>query len=244
MKKLLFTLIMTASVVSYAQKPILSKETKIADSTSESRWSYTVGLAAGMTLFANGNDMSPYYSKIGTTVQVPISANYRINPHWKLSFGVRYDFNWAPLAHCVEVVRDEEMLSQGIDFDTTAHVGTRRGNVMHNYIGIPIQVTWYPWARDRTLLGVSVDFYAGYAISRGISTANSRISLSGESNDKSWIGNDDPSMIPWKIEIGFTLSTDVIGLLHGIRLHANLLPTYKDLKTGEKIYTCGVTFFL
>jgi len=41
-----------------------------------------------------------------------------------------------------------------------------------------------------------------------------------------------------------TLSTSVIGLVHGVRLFANLLPTYVDPATGEKIYTSGITLFL
>ena len=49
---------------------------------------------------------------------------------------------------------------------------------------------------------------------------------------------------PWKLEVGLTLSTDVIGLTHGLRLFTNLLPTYKDPATGEKFYTSGVTLFL
>ena len=44
--------------------------------------------------------------------------------------------------------------------------------------------------------------------------------------------------------MGLTLSTDVIGLTHGLRLFTNLLPTYKDPATGDKVYTSGITFFL
>ena len=49
---------------------------------------------------------------------------------------------------------------------------------------------------------------------------------------------------PWKLEIGLKVSTDAIGLLHGIRFFTNLLPTYIDPAKDGKIYTSGITLFL
>ena len=207
------------------------------DSVESPKVSVNVGLAAGVNLLNNGNDDSPYYSQYGTTVQVPITVDYKINNHWHASAGLRYDFNWSPMAHNVAINYNADMTTNGIDFDTTPRVGKSSAYAFHQYLGIPIRITWYPWVRERTILGIGLDFYAGYALTRSIT-----IKHNGAEKEK--LKGDDSSLVPWKMEIGLTITTDVIGLLHGIRFSANLLPTYIDPKTGEKIYTLGMTFFL
>ena len=239
MKKFLFIILLFLSGLLSAQTSVIQTEKALTDSSSSSKWDFTVGLSAGGTVFF-ADDSSPYFSRFGTTLQVPFSFNYRFNPHWRLSVGLRYDFNWAPLSHCVDIQYDN-LHTRGIDIDTTPHVGHQRANVFHNYIGIPVQITWYPWNRDRDILALSLDFYAGYALSRDICVK--------KNDTKYWLnkhrGDDggDPSLLPWRLELGFTVSTDIIGILHGVRFYTNLLPTYKDLKTNKNIYSAGVTFF-
>lgn len=238
MKKLLFIILLFLTGFLSAQTSVIQTEKAISDSSSSSKWDFTLGLAAGGTVFI-ADASSPYFSRFGTTLQVPFSFNYRFNPHWRLSLGLRYDFNWALLSNCVDIQYDN-LNTRGIAIDTTPHVGHQRANAFHNYIGIPVQVTWYPWNRDRTLLSLSLDFYAGYAISKDICVR--------KNGSKSWLNNhhdtSDPSLVPWKMELGFTVSTDIIGIIHGVRIFTNLLPTYKDPKTNKNIYTAGITFFL
>ena len=50
--------------------------------------------------------------------------------------------------------------------------------------------------------------------------------------------------MPWKLELGLTLSTDVLGLIHGVRFFVDLLPTYRDPLIDEPVYTAGMTIFL
>ena len=241
MKQFLFILILLLAVSLSAQTSVIQTEKALPDSSSSQKWTFTVGLSAGGTLFF-ADKSSPYFSRFGTTLQIPISANYRINPHWRLSLGLRYDFNWAPLSHCVDIQYDNLVYLRtcGIDFDTTPHVGSQRADIFHNYIGIPVQISWYPWVRDRDILSLSLDFYAGYALSKDICVR--------KNGSKSWLNKhhdtSDPSLVPWKMELGFTVSTDIIGLLHGVRIFTNLLPSYKDPITNKKIYTAGVTLFL
>lgn len=239
MKKILFIILLFLSGILSAQTSVIQTEKAISDSSSSSKWNITVGLSAGGTIFI-ADDASPYFSRFGTTLQVPLSFNYRFNPHWRFSLGLRYDFNWAPLTNCVDIQHDNLNRTCGIAIDTTPHVGTQRADVFHNYIGIPVQITWYPWVRERDILSLSLDFYAGYAISKDICVR--------KNSSKSWLNKhhdtSDPSLVPWKMELGFTVSTDIIGLLHGVRIFTNLLPTYKDPKTNKNIYTAGITFFL
>ena len=51
-------------------------------------------------------------------------------------------------------------------------------------------------------------------------------------------------MQPWKVEIGLTLTTDKLGLLHGLRFFTNCLPTFIDPFLDTPIYTTGITMFL
>ena len=86
-------------------------------------------------------------------------------------------------------------------------------------------------------------FFAGYAVSRSFNIEN--LSTPGIWEENTGFTVLRTSTIqPWKLEVGFSLTTGLIGLTHGIRLFANLLPTYKDPATGEKIYTSGITLFL
>lgn len=239
MKKILFIILLFLSGILSAQTSVIQTEKAISDSSSSSKWNITVGLSAGGTIFI-ADDASPYFSRFGTTLQVPLSFNYRFNHHWRLSLGLRYDFNWAPLTNCVDIQHDNLNRTCGIAIDTTPHVGTQRADVFHNNIGIPVQITWYPWNRDRNILSLSLDLYAGYAISKDICVR--------KNGSKSWLNKhhdtSDPSLVPWKMELGFTVSTDIIGIIHGVRIFTNLLPNYKDPKTNKNIYTAGITFFL
>lgn len=236
------TVLMAVCLSTSAQESIAS------DSVGDNRWSFNVGLAGGVTLMTNGNDVSPYYSRYGVAVQVPVTFDYKIARQWKMSVGLRYDFNWTPLEHRVAIRRTTNLGSNGIDFDTTASRGSCRAMAFHNYLGIPVSMKWYPFAKDRNVLSIGVDVFAGYALGRSIVVKNNYVSRRSDDVEK-WstkekTDKNDPALVPWKVEVGLTISTDVIGLIHGIRLSANLLPTYKDPVTGEKIYTMGMTFFL
>lgn len=86
MKKLfIFSIATILSITS-----IMAQDTTATDNKA----SIKVGLSAGATLYANGNDFSPYYSKYGITLQLPVLWEYNFAPNWRLSTGLRYDFNW------------------------------------------------------------------------------------------------------------------------------------------------------
>ena len=200
-----------------------------------------LGLEVGVSLLSH--KATPYASTRCFSLRIPLMAHLPLSPHWQLNAGLRYDFEWAPLRYNVELAADGSLAF--LSTPTTS----RQHAVMHNsYVGIPIQMVWYPWGDNQRLLGVGLDIYAAYAVSSYINidyrTVTTDANITYVSESGSVIDAYDPVVQPWKLEVGLTLSTDVIGLLHGVRFFTNLLPTYKDPTTGKKIYTTGITFFL
>lgn len=224
-----------------------------ADSTATSdslwwdthpRWRLDLGLSAGVTLFSTDNETSPYYSTLGLTLQVPLMLSHYVSPHWRLSTGVRLDFNINPLHYNVErYLSSEPPYNEGIDFATTNE--KQWSYTYFAYLGIPLQATWYPWPRERGVLSVTADLFAGYALGRRIviNTYAVDSDRSGFSEGQDIIAGDG-TLLPWKLEMGVTVSTDVLGLLHGVRFFVNLLPSYRDPVTGDGLYLHGMTLFL
>ena len=231
--------ILSLALFSHAQN------TTEADSTAAPNFKIDLGISAGATLFNNGNSGSPYYSKYGFFVQIPLRLHWQLAPKWELATGLRYDFNIDPMYYTIESTPDD-----GIAFPTEPSIRTQHAFHISSYVGIPLSVTFHPWPKRKNQLGLSLDLFAGYAVTNVVDIkdrfttrrlqpdGSERITSSWEEGG-SWAGTQ-----PWKIELGMTLSTSVIGLVHGVRLFANLLPTYVDPTTGERIYTSGISLFL
>ena len=197
------------------------------------------GLSASATMYANGNDMSPYYSKYGFGLHLPLMAHYELNKHWTVSAGLQYDFIWSPLYYRVEPTAD----GNGIDFPITPQSGTQHGYVFDSYLGFPLNASW---SFSNNNLFFTFDVHPAYAVTRYFSLNNTDISRNGvgvsASTEKDKV--QGTSLQPWKLEVGLTFGTSRLGLIHGLRFFTNLLPTYKDAVTGEKIYISGMTIFL
>lgn len=203
----------------------------------------TLGISAGASMHF-GNRRSPYYSKYGFSLQLPLLVQWNISPHWQLGTGLRYDFTWNPLYYNVQFSGTwDDGDARGLQFMQTPTTTTQKAYTYISHLGIPLELKWYPMAQNKRALSLSLDLFAGYAVTRYIVIDN--MPTPGIHDDNARFDILHSSAIqPWKVEVGFTLSTDLIGLTHGVRLFTNLLPTYKDPATGEKIYTSGVTLFL
>ncbi|MBP5516644.1 MAG: hypothetical protein J6X86_06825 [Bacteroidales bacterium] len=242
MKKIIvfgLALLLATSII--AQSDVTNKTTG-----SQKQFSVQLGLSAGATLYANGNDHSPYYSKYGFQLQIPLMANWQLSSHWKLSAGLRYDFCWMPLYYAVEPAGTviDNFEEHGLRINQTPTTGTQKAYAFNSYVGIPIELKWYPNSERKNLFFIGLDFFAGYAVTQWFDIST----VTHITDDNwSWDGyNRDTfnAMNPWKMELGLTFSTDLIGLVHGIRFFTNILPTYKDPDSGEKIYMTGITMFL
>lgn len=208
-----------------------------------------VGLSAGTTLYGSGNNFSPYYSKYGFTLQIPVLCEYNFAPHWQFSTGLRYDFNWDPLTNAVEEVWVNNGEDFGLAHNTTPTIGKQTAYIYSGFIGIPVKITWYPKADNKRLLGVGLDYYVGYAVRNIYRISTTEIRLTDAATQSYNASGDmteggSPTLLPWRMELGLTLSTDYLGLVHGARFFFDLLPRYKDPLTNEKIRTVGITLFL
>ena len=213
-----------------------------SDSTGSKRQvTLTLGVQAGATLFTTGN--TPYDSPYGLKLQIPLVTTIPLSDSWQLVTGLRYDFEWAPLRYNVEPAA-----GGGLDFVTTPATGRQTAIMHQSYLGIPFEVEWYPFRNNHRLLHLSLDIYGGYAVSRylKITTRDARNTYFGTQTSRSSevVESSDPMFQPWKLEVGFTVGTDMLGLIHGVRFFTNLLPTYRDPASGQKIYTSGMTFYL
>lgn len=209
-----------------------------------------LGLSAGVNLFTNDNQWSPYYSKYGLMMQVPLLLQYDVSPHWRLSTGARLDFTFNPLHYNVggHEVDDGNgyTYADGLDFQETFN-GKQHYFTYFFHLGIPVQATWYPWPHEKRLLSVTGDLFAGYALGNDIFLNRSYADRNGGStgiDDVHQVSHHVESLLRWKLEVGVTLSTDVLGLIHGVRFFANMLPSYRDPVTGSDLYLAGMTVYL
>ena len=209
-------------------------------SNGEVRTTLTLGVQAGATFFTMGQ--TPYDSPYGLTLQLPLVVTIPLSDSWSLVTGLRYDFEWAPLRYNVEPAA-----GGGLDFMTTAATGRQTSVMNHGYLGIPLKVDWYPYRNNHRIMCLSFDVYGAYAVSRylKIHTRDARHTYYGvqTAHGSEVVESSDPMFQPWKLELGLTIGTDMLGMLHGVRFFTNLLPTYRDPATGQGIYTSGMTFY-
>lgn len=222
----------------------------VAKLDEQNRTSLVLGLSAGVNLFTTDNQFSPYYSKYGFIMQVPLMLQYQMTPSWRLSTGARLDFTFNPLHYNVDWHEVDDgndyIYADGLDFQET-FTGKQHYFIYFFHLGIPLQATWYPWPNEKRLLAVTGDLFAGYAFGNDLFLNRSYADRNGSStgiDDVHQVSHHTESLLPWKLEVGVTLSTDVLGLIHGVRFFANLLPSYRDPVTGDNLYLAGMTIFL
>lgn len=238
MKRIIFSLV--ALIVAYG----LHAQSDTLLNADRPKSTIDLGISVGASLYNNGNDHSPYYSHHGFTVQLPLMAHWQFAPKWQLSSGLRYDFTWNPLYYRVEPSGSwDDYPHQGLQFLQTPNTATQKAYSYISHLGIPVELKWSPISSNRNALGLAVDLFAGYAVTRYFVIDNLHTPGMEDENTGQTVLKS-AAIQPWKVEVGLSLSTSLLGLTHGVRFFANLLPTYQDPTTGEKIYTSGITLFL
>ena len=238
MKRIIFSLV--ALIVAYG----LHAQSDTLLNADRPKSTIDLGISVGASLYNNGNDHSPYYSHHGFTVQLPLMAHWQFAPKWQLSSGLRYDFAWNRLYYNVEPSGSwDDFSNMGLQFLQTPTTSKQNAYAYISHLGIPVELKWYPFAHNRNSLGVALDLFAGYAVTRYFVIDNLHTPGMEDENTGQTVLKS-AAIQPWKVEVGLSLSTSLLGLTHGVRFFANLLPTYQDPTTGEKIYTSGITLFL
>ena len=205
------------------------------------RLSFTLGGQAG-TKF-NLTSHTAYDAPNSLLLQIPFVAVIPL-PVERLTAigGLRYDFEWSFLRYNVTPVD-----GGGLAFQTTPTTGRQTAVMFHSYLGLCGEVQWHAVPSNRRVLRLSLDYYLAYDVSRYLTIRNrdARTTYFGTqtSTSRTVVESSDPMFQPWKIEIGLTAATDLLGIIHGVRFFANLLPTYIDPASGEKIYTSGMMIY-
>lgn len=239
--------VLLATAVSAQQSVV---DDTVARLDEQNRTTLVLGFSAGVNLFTTGNQFSPYYSKYGFIMQVPLLFQYQVSPSWRLSTGARLDFTFNPLHYNVDWHEVDDgngyIYADGLDFQETFN-GKQHYFTYFFHLGIPLKATWYPWPNEKRQLAVTGDLFAGYALGNNLFLNRSYAERNGGStgiNDVHQVSHHTESLLRWKLDVGVTLSTDVLGLIHGVRFFANLLPSYRDPVTGSDLYLAGMTVYL
>ena len=174
-----------------------------ADTTNDKAFNLTLGLQACPTYFFTNNTRTPYESRCGFSLQIPLLVQWQISPHWGLASGLRYDFNWNPLYYNVEPAAD-----QGLQFLSTPTTSTQYSHLFCSYLGIPLHVNWYPWPKYRNDLWLTFDIFAAYAVNSHFVIKNHQVESSATNRQlapsalEARIGphrrHQPPGLHPWR----------------------------------------------
>lgn len=200
-----------------------------------------LGVQAGARL--NLTSHTPYDAPYSLLLQIPFVGKFPLPIERMTAIGgLRYDFEWSPLRYSVTPAD-----GGGLAFQTTPTTGRQTAVMFHSYLGLTGEVQWQVFKSSHRALRLSLDYYAAYDVSRYLTIRNrdARTTYFGTqtSTGKTVVESSDPMFQPWKLEIGLTAATDVLGIIHGVRFFTNLLPTYIDPASGEKIYNSGMMIY-
>lgn len=237
---IMLSLLFGASVLS-AQTDTLPDSLSACGNGERRQVALHLGVQAGTKFNLTGR--TAYDAPHSLLLQIPLVAEIPL-PVDRLTAigGLRYDFEWSFLRYNVTPVD-----GGGIDFLTTPATGRQTAVMHHSYLGLTGEVQWQVFSGSRRALRLGLDYYAAYDVSRYLTIRNrdTRNTYFGvqTSTSKTVVESGDPMFQPWKLEVGLTLSTDLLGIIHGVRFFTNLLPTYIDPTSGEKIYNTGMMIY-
>lgn len=192
-------------------------------------WNASVALDAGIGFRKHQNPVdfnSPFTNNGILAINIGLSTGFRFSDRWTLSTGLRYNFNTYYMAHQLKL---NENGLETIDGQTPI----QQNELANDYLGIPVELRFSLGEQWKSSL--SVDAFFGRRIQGVFRTRGP------EDNYKDWNIEKAASLFnPWKLEVGFSVNTSLIGFIHGIRVYTNLLPEYNKSVTTEKFRSVGV----
>jgi hypothetical protein len=203
-------------------QPVTTERNRIWDNA------LAIGLGVG---YRNGlnpvNLNSPYTSSSGgLDVHVGLLTRFVFTPHLSLSTGLQVNLNKRRMDYPVklgenglEVIENPEM--------------TQHDELVSSYLCIPAELYYY-FDKSKSL-ALSMDIKFGYLVGARHNTRFPQI------GDQGSIGENARSLFnPWKLEAGISIITNVLGIIHGVRVYTNLLPEYNKAVTTEKFRSIGL----
>ena len=192
-------------------------------------WDNSLSISLGVG-YRNGlnpvNRNSPYTNSGGLDVPFGLLTSFVFTPHLRLATGLQLNLNQRWMDYPVkigenglEVIENPEM--------------TQHNKLVSTYLCIPAELYYY-FGKSKSY-GISMDVRLGYLIGAQLITRFPSIGNQGS------IGENARSLFnPWKLEAGISFNTNVLGIIHGIRVYTNLLPEYNKADTTEKFRSIGV----
>ena len=192
-------------------------------------WNKSLAFDVGMGFrkYQNPVDFNSSFTNNGIlTLYWGLSTGFRFSDRWTLSTGLRYNFNRYYMAHQLKL---NENGLETIDGQTPI----QQNQLTNGYLGIPVEINFSLGELLKSSL--SVDAFFGRRLHGSLNTRGP------EDNYKGWTGENAPSLFnPWKLEVGMSINTSLIGFIHGFRVYTNLLPEYNKAATTEKFRSIGV----
>lgn len=192
-------------------------------------WDNDLSISLGVG-YRNGlnpvNRNSPYTNSGGLDVPFGLLTGFVFTPHLSLTTGLQVNFNQRWMDYPVkmgenglEVIENPEM--------------TQHNKLVSTYLCIPAELYYY-FGKSKSY-GISMDVRLGYLIGAQLITRFPSVGNQGS------IGEKARSLFnPWKLEAGISFNTNVLGIIHGVRVYTNLLPEYNKAVTTEKFRSIGV----
>lgn len=192
----------------------------------------TSGISAGIRTDVSARSLgSPYYSPESFYISLPIYADFKLNSDWMLRSGLYFEWGRKSMAHQVSVGSNGLSLADG-------NLPAIQQTILNTYLGIPLGIYYAPESDSDERIGIGFELRFAHILTSKMST----VTLSDENTN--WNNNAQYDKLnicnPWRIEAGISIYGNSLGLLHGCRIFANLLPDYKSHTTGKGLHSFGV----
>lgn len=191
-------------------------------------WNQDLAFNAGVGFrkYQNPVDFgSPFTNNGVLTVSWGLLTGFRFSDRWTLCTGLRYNVNRYYMAHQVKL---SENGLESIDGQTPI----QQNQLYSDYLGIPVEL--YFNFSEQIKSNLSLDVFFGHRLNGVLQTR------SAEDNYKNYDSEKATHLFnPWKLEVGLSINTGLIGFIHGFRVYTNLLPEYNKAATTEKFRSIG-----
>ena len=202
-------------------QPVTTERNRIWDNSLSI--SFGVGYRNGLNPV---NRNSTYTNSGGLDVPIGLLTGFVFTPHLSLSTGLQVNLNQRWMDYPVK------MGENGLEVIENPEI-TQHDKLVSTYLCIPAELYYY-FGKSKSY-GLSMDVRFGYLIGAQLITRFPSIGNQGS------IGENARSLFnPWKLEAGISFNTNVLGIIHGVRVYTNLLPEYNKAVTTEKFRSIGV----
>ena len=193
-------------------------------------WNNSISFGASIGYRSDPNPIdfeSPFRHNDTRTFSWELQTGFKFSKHLGLNTGLAAMLNYQYLDHQVKLTDDGGL--ECIDGQTPI----QKNMLMSFYLGIPVEFHYYLGKTGNN--SFSVDAFLGRRMMGLLNTRDQ------SSNWEGWVGTEAPQLFnPWKLEMGVSFNTNLIGFIHGVRVFTNLLPEYKPGITTDKFRSVGV----